>query len=209
MTEPIRNLRGWLLQILHEPSKNRGSKLEKLSEAFAFGGGGSGLTEEGKNLVYSLFSFDYMGSAEYEFGALPEALARIASFQKDLWGWEHIVPKEHIVGHKWERGRSGGVSAKKFLSLPKIEDVTCYCIGRKQEISQITKIITALAAEEQQCKEYPKSSAFFDPIHEWDHRVKGWVDVTKDGGFFIFKDKEMWIRTMEAFGAKRQTHDKP
>lgn len=38
----------------------------------------------GKKGVDALFSFDYMGSAEFEFGALPQALKRMREHAKDL-----------------------------------------------------------------------------------------------------------------------------
>lgn len=42
---------------------------------FSFGGGlrNGGLSQEGINVLKDIFSFDYMGSAEFEFGALPKA----------------------------------------------------------------------------------------------------------------------------------------
>ena len=42
---------------------------------FSFGAGGGGISAEAKELLSNLFWFDYMGAAEYEFGAVPSALA--------------------------------------------------------------------------------------------------------------------------------------
>jgi len=48
---------------------------------FSFGGGyvNGGLSEEAMNLLRPIFSFDYMGSAEFEWGALPKAFEKIAN----------------------------------------------------------------------------------------------------------------------------------
>lgn len=46
----------------------------------SFGGGlrNGGLSDEGMDLLRDVFSFDYMGAAEFEFGAVPAALNFIA-----------------------------------------------------------------------------------------------------------------------------------
>ena len=46
---------------------------------FSFGGGlrNGGLSKEAMNLIKGIFSFDYMGAAEFEWGAVPEALDKI------------------------------------------------------------------------------------------------------------------------------------
>ena len=47
---------------------------------FSFGAGlrNGGLTPEATTLLKDIFSFDYMGSAEFEFGALPKALEALS-----------------------------------------------------------------------------------------------------------------------------------
>lgn len=59
----------FLVQRLHKPAK---------WSPFAFGGGlkNGGLSDEAVSVLESIFSPDYMGAAEYEFGVLPEALNR-------------------------------------------------------------------------------------------------------------------------------------
>lgn len=42
---------------------------------FAFGGGGSGLSEEAQAMVAPVFSWDYMGAAEFERGEAAHCLA--------------------------------------------------------------------------------------------------------------------------------------
>jgi len=42
-----------------------------------FGGGGHGLTTENVESLIPVMSFDYMGGAEFEYGALPQCFNRI------------------------------------------------------------------------------------------------------------------------------------
>lgn len=71
--------RSYLIQRLLNPSKFSFGKVEVKDNPFAFGGGlkNGGLSEDAMNLVRDVFSFDYMGSAEFEFGAVPEALKKM------------------------------------------------------------------------------------------------------------------------------------
>jgi hypothetical protein len=50
-----------------------------MAQAFSFGGGlkNGGLSEEAMEILNPIMRFDYMGSAEFEFGALPEALNKM------------------------------------------------------------------------------------------------------------------------------------
>lgn len=67
----------WLVQRLNAPA---GGRMGAISEAFSFGGGrrNGGLSDDAMSLLRSVFSFDYMGSAEFEWGAVPDALNSIA-----------------------------------------------------------------------------------------------------------------------------------
>lgn len=58
---------------------------QEINEAFSFGDGykNGRLGEKAMKLLCSIFSFDYMGAAEFEFGAVPEALRHIATYHND------------------------------------------------------------------------------------------------------------------------------
>lgn len=45
-----------------------------------------------KSGIDQILSFDYMGSAEFEFGALPESLKRIRSNSKDYIQFDYLIP---------------------------------------------------------------------------------------------------------------------
>lgn len=64
----------WLVQRLTEPYKGNADN------PFNFGGGllRGGMNEEGYRVLNQIFTFDYMGAAEFEFGAVPKAIEDIA-----------------------------------------------------------------------------------------------------------------------------------
>ena len=68
----------WLIQRLHAPSKGIGPL--GIDNPFSFGGGlkNGGLSEDAMKLLRDIFSFDYMGSAEFEFGAVPSTFKFLA-----------------------------------------------------------------------------------------------------------------------------------
>ena len=82
--------RSRLVQRLQPPSKApEGSALSKLDNVFSFGGGyvNGGLSKGAMDAIRSIFRFDYMGAAEYEFGAVPEAMKKlIEARQQDTLG---------------------------------------------------------------------------------------------------------------------------
>lgn len=68
----------FLIQRLVEPRKDANPIIG--SNPFVFGGGlkNGGLSDEATKLLDPLFGYDYMGSAEFEFGALPKAYQQLA-----------------------------------------------------------------------------------------------------------------------------------
>src|SRR3989338_2112493 len=68
-------VRTFLIQRLNKPTP---------PNPFSFGGGlhNGGLSEVAANVLQVIFSFDYMGSAEFEFGVVPVALQFIATQAK-------------------------------------------------------------------------------------------------------------------------------
>ena len=73
------------------------------SNPFAFGGGykNGGLSEKAMDLLKNIFRFDYMGSAEFEWGAVPKAFQRLAEEQANLVTETEgkvfiLCPKEYV-----------------------------------------------------------------------------------------------------------------
>ena len=64
----------YLIQTLLKPNG--------VSNPFSFGGGGSGLSDDAADAVSKLWSWEYMGAAEYEFGSCQAALSAMAGYAK-------------------------------------------------------------------------------------------------------------------------------
>ena len=78
----------WLVQRLEPPA----SFGQLGDNPFSFGGGrkNGGLSDEAMRLIRNVWSFDYMGAAEFEFGAVPKALSRIAQ-SDSLAAYEFVI----------------------------------------------------------------------------------------------------------------------
>lgn len=88
--------RTWLVQRLQKPCCIS-IKGKDVSNVFSFGCGfrNGGLTDEAMALLKGVFSFDYMGSAEFEWGAVPQALSFLAT-QKLVCGTVDIDSKSPV-----------------------------------------------------------------------------------------------------------------
>jgi hypothetical protein len=147
--------------------------------AYAFGGGGhvnGGLTGRAMKVLRNVFSFDYMGSAEFEWGAIPAALEFITvEAQK-----EALVSGKHqevyyLCPKSYETGVMGIIDAlltdERTLSLKE------HC-GLKEAIN-------------------PPGSE----DRHWKPQLNvGWLEL--DNGFFMFTDKEMFEKVKRLFGVK-------
>lgn len=75
--------RTWLVQRLRKPYNHPAFGADN---PFSFGGGlrNGGLNDEAMGLLRGIFSFDYMGAAEFEFGAIPQAFDRLRESGDDI-----------------------------------------------------------------------------------------------------------------------------
>lgn len=82
-------VRSWLVQRLCKPVSST------LGEAFSFGGGykNGGLSDEAMSLLRPIFSFDYMGAAEYEFGKVAETIFEIAKNSENYSVSDCVLPE--------------------------------------------------------------------------------------------------------------------
>lgn len=94
--------RSWLVQRLRKPPKREHPIFGK-DNPFSFGGGlqNGGLSGEAMDLLREVWSFDYMGAAEFEWGAVPEALSRLAK-AKQLNGSEFDIKLSEVAAN-WRR----------------------------------------------------------------------------------------------------------
>lgn len=180
-------LKGWLLQRLKAPPASEFEK--RIDKGFSFGGGGSGLSDESWEFLHRLFSFDYMGSAEYEFGTVPKTLMALTHDHKQLVAFEYLLPGKRIAKRRWLKKPETGEKP----------DVVLFVICRAEHADGVKDLILRMAADKHEAKENTQFLYVVNPAQEeWDHNTRGWLDL-KDG-FFIFVDQEMAKRTATAFG---------
>lgn len=162
----------WLIQRLIKPTK------DWESNPFIFGGGykWGGLTKEAMDMIKDVFEFDYMGAAEFEHGAVPEALQKISSYAEN-----HTLIKDSFrPSRRYEK--------------------TCYyicCQYHEKEIKDFIKSL--LKSDKPRLKE---NTCFQNSMEneEFCRKFVGWLEL--DNGFFFFTDKEMFEKTCLVFGLK-------
>jgi hypothetical protein len=157
----------WLVQRLRKP--------QNFDNPFSFGGGyrNGGLSDEAMSLIKGVWSFDYMGSAEFEFGEVPKALQKIAQYSE------------------------AGKAVTGQVSL--IKPVYYFC--EKDMKSGVEEVIRKIANDKQILKEPTfLKEALEGNGHFQDH--KGWLEL--DNGFMFFVCNEMYKKSLDLFGIKRE-----
>jgi hypothetical protein len=159
---------------------------------FSFGGGykNGGLSDDAMELLRGVFSFDYMGAAEFEFGAVPKALSAIANLSSkgEYAAWS-FAPKLRKPD-------------KSKLSVPAHD--TIYVVAPRAQRGEIEALITHLANERwnSDLKETTHLNAVLWPDDNWSARFKGWLEL--DNGFFFFVDEVMFNKVANLFGIESE-----
>jgi hypothetical protein len=172
----------WLVQRLHPP--------RSFNNPFSFGGGlkNGGLSSEAFELLRGIFSFDYMGAAEYEFGEVPKTFSRIAKKA----GNGTLVAATIAV-------RLKDVPASysdKRKDLPGV--ATIFILGDIADIEEIKGRVHELAKKNPETKGGLHLNRALRPISDWDSDNQGWLEMDND--FMFFTDETMWQKTAELFG---------
>jgi len=152
----------------------------------SFGGGSptGGLSQENFDAMNTVCSFDYMGAAEFEFGALRDALNKMIASSDDLVKGSLTV---HWIMEDWKtKEESKG-------------DDKVYFICHKEHRKEIKKRIKVWAQGKQNLPMTTKCLVYLNESFKIDN-YKGWFEL--DNGFFFFIDKEMWKKTWELFRAE-------
>ena len=113
-----------------------------------------------KQGIDSLLVFEYMGSAEYEFGALPESLGRIRDNIKKYIYFDFVIGCEAIT-----------------------------CLYKAEHENKIKDYLTQLSQGKIQLKERSKFDERVYPIGEYVIDTDFWWDIENDIMFWI-KDTE-------------------
>lgn len=140
----------------------------------AFGGGykNGGLSEEASDSLKSIWSFDYMGAAEFEYGAIPESLDYIQSAKSNYIVNSIEIDCIHKEYIKELRGLTVETKALVYYVCKKTDE---------KEVINWLKNVGDNVTREHRTKEYIGLP--------WCKDIVGWHDIKNHFLFFI--DKEM------------------
>lgn len=182
--------RSYLVQRLNKPSRGSGP-LAAFAEAFSFGGGlrNGGLSEDAMTLLRQVFSFDYMGAAEFEWGAVPEALRMVAKAQRNLRASTITIPLAQVAAGWRDKTTPGpDVVARVYL--------LCQA-GHETEVETRVRLWAA-EGYRARLKESTQLDEALRPSDDREVSTVGWLEL--DNGFFFFTDRDMWAATCSLFG---------
>lgn len=174
----------FLVQRLLPPYKED-TNLTKLVEAFSFGGGlvNGGLSKEAMELLRPLFRFDYMGAAEFEFGAVPAALKRMAAEYKNYSSYTCVVDPKKLTYKPW---------ACHELKV-RTEPLTFYIYGPTEAQKDVCDVVWDLANNKLDLKElsYVPQVAFYEKPaeHGYGTYPLAWLEL--NNAFFFTTDEEL------------------
>lgn|SRR3990167_5086864 len=158
----------WLIQRLLKPRPS------SIANVFSFGGGlkNGGLSDDAMSMLNPIFSFDYMGSSEFEFGAIPEFFQEIAKNQKNY-------VSSSIV----------------------INNTPVFIICDKNVLTDVSTRIVVLAVRYAGLKGhsgFPTAVGNNTDTKKEDCRYIGWLEL--DNNFMFFTDKTAFLKTASLFG---------
>ncbi len=194
--DPMRDTR--LVQRLSKPFRGFPQLIDN---PFSFGGGlrNGGLSEDGMAAVRSIFSFDYMGAAEFEWGIVPATLNAMVKNSKSLSAIVILVPYKDVA-LPWHYDADKLPEGKAPVYLIAYRDDLTEAVRRIRMWAK-NKNPTSVEWEGQtHLKENTRLHDAILPNEENPTGIVGWLEV--DNGFFFFTDEEMWRNTAALFGLK-------
>ena len=192
-----------LVQRLEKPWKS-GDILGDIKASFAFGGGlkNGGLSDQAFTMLKDIFSFDYMGAAEFEFGAVPQALKMIASNADHLEAFTIQFPLSEVKEpYSFGYHRVNGRRVKKKKVTQECKSLAeIFVIAPKEWREELAVRIKKWACEDYNpgLKASTCLNASLRPTEDYHKRKVGWLEL--DNGFFFFTDREMFKQVAELFG---------
>lgn len=185
--------RSYLIQRLRKPMDY--SKLGFKTNPFAFGGGlkDGGLSTEASKLLSNIFEFDYMGSAEFEWGAVPAAL----QFLAEQTTAKNIVAGVIDVSKPEDQARSDIRELVYFICPLTYKAEVINRIKELRNVGGYGNIKSTI-----QLKEHCGLKEWFDEKDprrvEYAKKNIGWLEL--DNGFIFFTDKEAFDKFCIMFG---------
>lgn len=182
--------RPYLIQRMQKPFTT-GNHL--LASAFTFGCGfkNGGLSDDAFKLLSSIWRYDYMGSAEFEFGALPKSFQYIVANIKT-----YTTGKVDVVGmyDDWN------AKDKKDRKISK--EAPVYYVCQSQDEQEVRSWIEKMAKKDFLKKEdqfHTKEYIGLDKtITKQDTDFIGWHDI--DNHYLFFTSEEAFLSFSQLFG---------
>ena len=173
------NTESYLVQILKKPF--RGEPKTPIESIAKYGLGITGLPSEVSKILSEICVFGYMGSSEYEFGAIPKALRKMAE-SKELVAFS--IPVDFYYK---------GWKDPEPLAGTRIVCVIC----NEQDKDEVVERIKKMAKGESRHKERP---CVDESIAESEYAKDnyGWLEL--DNGYMFFKCTKMYKRFCALFG---------
>lgn len=165
--------RSYLVQRLQKPRDY--SRLGMADNPFSFGGGkrNGGLSDEAMGMIRTIWSFDYMGAAEYEWGAVPEALQSMAAAEL----------------------------ASLVINIPSNDSVEVYVLAPVEDMWEArARIISWATTGEPETRDPLYLVESLTATEPSVRDCLGWLEL--DNGFMFFIDREMWEKTCTLFGVE-------
>jgi hypothetical protein len=171
---------------INKTDKSPFSVLIKMNP-FAFGGGlkNGGFSDKAYQLLNTVFQFDYMGSAEFEFGVVPETMQKIIANKQEY------ISNLVSVRYQYKSWLKGSEDFQSGIA-------PVYYICRQAEEEEVRKRIALLAVDNYS---NTKERVMLDvSLANSTERVAGWLEL--DNGFFFFRDRNMYENIKILLGIK-------
>ncbi|MFA5298593.1 MAG: hypothetical protein WC389_10360 [Lutibacter sp.] len=174
----------YLIQRLKKPFEKEPENL--LETILAYGLQVTGFNKEASNLLRQFCRFDYMGSAEFEFGAIPKVFGEMIKNRKTLIAKTLQVPYYY---KNWD------------ATTPSEGVKLVFYICQQEDEEEVVKRITHLAVGDPKYRtkervELDKSLADY----KYSKDIVGWLEL--DNGYMFFKDYSMFDSFRSLFGIK-------
>ncbi len=165
--EPM--VRSWLIQRISKPTG--------VWNPFSFGGGGGHFQDKLKEMTKSIYDYDYMGAAEFEWGAVPVSLGWINQHAAECVAGVF----QHDVGHKYPIF----YIVHRNFETPALERLYTWAMEPYSQTKEVILLHRVLTQSEDE--KYPSD-------------IVGWHELNNHWMFFI--DEEMWRASCEMLGVK-------
>lgn len=204
-----------LVQRLTRPPKSEWDG--KVTQAFS---GIGMMNKEQWEAVQRVFDVHYMGAAEYEFGALPNAFRELIQNVKEYGAWSFVIPANKVKPGYWrssatESIRRGEIAKAKSegkkpprrnqkkldekAKIAVIQDKTIYVFGPLAKKEDVEQLIREVADETMWVKNGAGMASALDPdpSSDYDEKFCGWFDLYNK--IFWFTDEKMCQNTATMF----------